>query len=77
MKTLIAGKNVTKVTIAGVLDQWSPAFFDKPFIGEDDNFNYGPDLRVGDTSDKVLTELGVSGATVEQRTDTGTFNIKP
>jgi hypothetical protein len=76
MKQLIGCQKPMKVTISGVLDQWSPAFFDLPFISASGDFNYGEDVSVGDTSYAVLSALDASGATVEQNTATGTFNVK-
>ena len=77
MKSVIGDRKVTKVVIAGVLDQWTPAFFDKPFISDTGDFNYGEDLGVGDTSSAVLNALDAIGVPVEQRSEAGNFNINP
>ncbi len=79
MKGRFGGQKVTKVHIAGALENWNPAYLRDPFfIGDDFNTaKYPEPPSQGDVTDEVRSQLGLDGGTAfttEQKK--GPFTVK-
>jgi hypothetical protein len=82
MKDLIAGRKVTKVVVAGQLDTWNPAYFNRPLYNANMESNYLTEapttgqLNSADTSSAIANALGTD-APMTTETREGRFTITP
>jgi len=79
MQTLIGGKKVTSVVLAGQMDLWNPAYLQKPAISDAGENNHDPALS-GDSMWSAIFDafsLDLDEVKTEQKTLNGSFTITP
>ena len=79
MQTLIGGKKITSVVLAGQMDLWNPAYLQLPAMKDNGEGNYQPPLA-GDSMWSAIFDffrLDLDDVKTEQQTINGSFTITP